>query len=234
MLYSFVTVFKDDFERLLKTIDSLLGQRCNLRFHHHVQLCNPDRAVIEYLTHLQRISYDHYVLTYCAEPDEGIYDGMNRSLRHTRGNYLIFLNCGDTLVHANSISHLTQIIEHEIRLVKDLQSPDLIALSFVYSREGAGWDICGYRSFTNALESGFLICQQSLMYSRHYLLQHNFNTKYRLAGDYEHSLGMLRDNAKILDIPYALVNYEAGGLSEACSVEASKEIQIIRMAFHKR
>jgi glycosyltransferase involved in cell wall biosynthesis len=40
-----------------------------------------------------------------SEKDKGVYNAMNKGVLHARGNYLLFLNSGDTLYSQNSLSH---------------------------------------------------------------------------------------------------------------------------------
>lgn len=234
MIFTFVTVVKDDFTRLTRTVSSLINQSCHFRIHHHIQLCDTDSGTLEYLYHLLRVAPDHYVLTFSVETDSGIYDAMNKSLAYARGAYICFLNCGDVLLSNHSVVHLSALLESEIILAKTPELPDLIVLSFGYKKRCSTWDICGYSSFRNAIASGYLVCQQSLLYLANYLKGKPFSLEYKLAGDYDHSVKIALSDAVVMDIPYALVDYEPGGLSELCALEAANEIQSIKEAYKTR
>lgn len=43
---------------------------------------------------------------YISEKDNGIYDAMNKGIRKATGNWLCFMNAGDTFVHKNVISDI--------------------------------------------------------------------------------------------------------------------------------
>lgn len=45
-----------------------------------------------------------------SEPDDGVYDAMNKGWRAARGRYLHFLNAGDTLLRADALSSMAAAV----------------------------------------------------------------------------------------------------------------------------
>ena len=90
MLISIITVVINDQEGLKRTIDSLKSLDTNYFEHIIVDGNSKDETVstIE--------SYNYSNLVYISEPDNGIYDAMNKGIRLSKGKYITFLNAGDT------------------------------------------------------------------------------------------------------------------------------------------
>lgn len=100
MLLTVITVNLNNKEGLLRTIKSVATQTY---------------APIEYIVidggskdgSLEVIKeHDAIIGCYVNEPDDGIYNAMNKGIALSNGDYLLFLNSGDTFYSKNSLAHL--------------------------------------------------------------------------------------------------------------------------------
>lgn len=89
MWFSVVTVTLNPGNLLDRTVESIMNQSC------------PDWELVvqdggSQDGALGRVPDDPRIRI-VEEPDEGIYDAMNRALSKVRGDYVLFLNAGDSL-----------------------------------------------------------------------------------------------------------------------------------------
>lgn len=89
MKLSIITVVYNDGNGLKKTLDSLAKQ-VNKNFEHIVIDGNSSHENLEVI--YQNIDKIDFFIT---EPDEGIYDAMNKGIKNTSGEFISFLNAGD-------------------------------------------------------------------------------------------------------------------------------------------
>lgn len=153
--------------------------------------------------------------------DKGIYDAMNQAVQYVRGDYVLFLNCGDSFYddevlsrakrHISQIGrqsgqHLEQSAEalmsrcifygniHERRTNTPVQSNPVID------------DFACYRNIP---------CHQACFYDAGLLREKSFDISYAVRADYEHFLWCYyKGHAKTVYMPLVVAIYEGGGFSE--------------------
>ena len=108
---SIVTVNYNNLKGLVKTIQSVQKQQ-----YSNIEYLVIDGGSIdgskEYIeNHSERISY------WVSEPDNGIYDGMNKGIAHATGEYLLFLNSGDFLFSSDILSDVFANKEYDEDLI---------------------------------------------------------------------------------------------------------------------
>lgn len=116
MLISVITVTLNPGELLCSTVDSVRSQTCG-----DWELIVQDGGSTD--NSLDLIPDDDRVCV-VQEKDGGIYDAMNRALRKARGNYLLFLNAGDSLAD-------TEIFSHVLQLAAEESQPELILCDYI-------------------------------------------------------------------------------------------------------
>lgn len=97
---SIITVNYNNAAGLQKTVESLLSQTWR-NFEYIVLDGGSTDGSANYLA-----MYNTEITYWVSEPDQGIYDAMNKGIAKATGEYLFFLNSGD---HFNHIDALAQI-----------------------------------------------------------------------------------------------------------------------------
>ena len=89
---SVVTVCRNEAETIERTIRSVVMQT-----YPHLEYVIIDGHSTDGTLEIVRRYQD--VCRFRSEPDNGIYDAMNKGVKYTTGDYIIFINAGDYLIH---------------------------------------------------------------------------------------------------------------------------------------
>lgn len=103
MKLSIITINFNNFAGLKKTIESVQLQNCRA-FEHIVVDGGSNDGSKEYIE-----QHSDKFACWLSEKDEGPYDAMNKGLRKAVGEYVFFLNSGDVIFNADTIS---DFVEH--------------------------------------------------------------------------------------------------------------------------
>lgn len=101
MLLSIITVAFRNLAGIVKTHASLahLAQADVISFEWIVVDGGSNDGTREYLENLNGI----YNLRFVSEPDNGIYDAMNKGIEMAQGKFALFLNSGDIFIRMPQI-----------------------------------------------------------------------------------------------------------------------------------
>jgi glycosyltransferase involved in cell wall biosynthesis len=100
MKISIITINYNNLYGLKSTVDSVIHQTWKDFEHIIIDGGSTDGSA-------EFISENDELFTYwVSEPDKGIYNAMNKGIRNSTGEYLIFLNSGDSFYDQNSLGNL--------------------------------------------------------------------------------------------------------------------------------
>ena len=142
-----------------------------------------------------------------SSSDKGIFDAMNQALGLARGQYVNYLNAGDTFVDGRVLSDVASIIRLNT------------AAEFFYGNVEKPLSRSGYEIYPNRLSRRYLfmhsICHQGWFVRREtYLAYGGFETQETDCADCRLLLRMLvRDRLQHRHLPRIIVLYKGGGSS---------------------
>lgn len=108
MKISIITVCKNAENAIEGTMLSVVTQNC---FNENIEYVIVDGASTDKTVELIQQYANKYPIKWISEPDSGIYNAMNKGIKMASGDYLLFLNAGDCLVHYNVIKSLMDLFE---------------------------------------------------------------------------------------------------------------------------
>ncbi len=146
--------------------------------------------------------------------DSGIYDGMNMAIAEAKGDYLIFMNCGDWFYAPDSLQAVADAVDAT-------HAPVYYGRAY-YRKNG---HVADYpRRITRMTCFRTMICHQAMVYAASLLKERGYDTSYRIKADRE--LLMYLVCVRKLQPVYVdavIADYEGGG-------ESSKKEHIRRNA----
>lgn len=157
---------------------------------------------------------------YISEPDQGIYDAMNKGIERARGEYLLFLNAGDTLALPRTLDTLYEILK-----ARPVQ-PDLIYGDAL--EDGPEGRIVKTARPHGFLQQGLFTHHQSILYRRAVVNDLRYDTGYDIAADYKFTAKFLRRSADVFYWPRPVCLFEAGGLSQRRAFRGRMQQCLIR------
>ncbi len=163
--------------------------------------------------------HEHDKMAWISEPDEGLYHAMNKAIGMAAGDYLCFLNAGDTF-------YAPDTVEKMMSSFMEGQPPDILYGEtaivdgdgrFLHMRRLKAPERLTWRSF----KQGMLVCHQAFIVKRE--LVEPYDLSYRFSSDFDWAIRMMKKGRSILNTRFILINYLNEGLTTTHRKASLKE-----------
>lgn len=204
-LISIITITYNAAETLPLTMLSVAEQSCEDFEHLIIDGASTDQTIL-----IAR-QMGTPSLRIVSEPDNGLYDAMNKGLRMARGKYLLFLNSGDRFhardslqLYADAIAAKqpdiiygdTDIVDASGRRIgpRHLSAPGMLTVA----------------SFSH----GMLICHQAFMVRK--AIAPRYDTDYRFSADYDWTIRCIKASrpGNRVNLRAITIDYLADGMTD--------------------
>ena len=229
MTFSIIVVCLNAGDKLRETIESIRSQT---EQDYEIIIKDggsEDHATQAYLREYEQLHEDDFsqdsmmcgsVRLYRSS-DRGIYDAMNQAVQYVRGDYVLFLNCGDSFYDEKVLSRVKRHIAQTDRQGGRCSEQEAETLTSRYIFYGNIYE----RRTDTPVQSNPVIddfacyrnipCHQACFYDAGLLREKPFDISYAVRADYEHFLWCYyRGHAKTVYMPFTVAFYEGGGFSE--------------------
>lgn len=163
--------------------------------------------------------YESESLKWMSEPDKGLYDAMNKAVEMSSGDYLCFLNAGDTFFSSETVERIMNSFDAAL-------SPDILygetaivdeKEKFLYMRRLSAPEALSWKSF----KQGMLVCHQAFIVKRS--LFEPYDLQYSFSSDVDWCIRMMKKTRNIHNTHLTLINYLNEGMTTANRKASLKE-----------
>ena len=205
MTVSIITITYNAEQFLERTIQSVIGQQATDYEYIVIDGGSADGT----LDIIRR--YETHITTWISEPDKGLYDAMNKGLHRARGEYVWFMNAGDTLHDAQTLANLLTAIKET---PADVYYSDALFVRNDDTSVGLRSQVTPHTLPTSLtwrdMALGMKVCHQAFVARRSLAPDYQTNN---LSADLDWEIRCLKAAQKIQFLPFVLCHYLTGGLS---------------------
>jgi len=153
--------------------------------------------------------YKSQISKVVSEPDNGLYEAMNKGIAAASGDYLCFLNAGDSfhedntlqlMVHSFTDNRLPDIIYGETAIVNEEGH-------FLHMRRLKTPETLTWKSF----KQGMLVCHQAFFAKRS--IAEPFDLTYRFSADFDWCIRAMKKASTLHNTHTTIIDYLDEGLT---------------------
>ena len=199
-LITVITVVYNDVNSIGNTIKSVLQQSFKMLEYIVIDGSSTDGTIDEI-----NVWSEHLILI--SEKDKGIYDAMNKGINAASGQWIIFMNSGDTFSSNDVLQNLSSVLHTDSSL--DVIYGDTL---LVDERQNKKKLQRAYKF--NYVKWGMPFCHQSVLVKTNLLKLKHFDIQYKVAADYKFFLNLyLEKKYKIKQVNFPISIFNTNGVS---------------------
>lgn len=229
--FSIITITYNAEAFLPRTVESVLSQHYRDIEHIIIDGASTDSTISVAQDYMQRsyAAQNGHEVRIVSEPDNGLYDAMNKGLRQASGDYICFLNAGDFFPNANV---LDTIVSRSLTGKSRQQLPAVIYGdtdivdndgNFLRHRRLVPPRNLTWRSF----RKGMLVCHQAFYARLDIARTVPYDTRYRYSADVDWCIRVMKEaermGAGLAYVDSVVVNYTQEGQTTKHHRDSLKE-----------
>lgn len=204
MKFSIIVVCLNPGDKLQQTLTNILGQT----YTDYEIVIKDGGSKDGSLEQVKETFRDERICIY-EERDRSIYNAMNQAVGHARGEFVIFMNCGD-------LFYSKDVLEKTAKQIDAQPHPEnLVLYGDTYGEKNdvmiaAPPAINGFTCYRN------IPCHQACIYATVLCKAKPFTESYKIRADYDHFLWCYYvSKADMVYLNFPVASYEGGGYSES-------------------
>jgi glycosyltransferase involved in cell wall biosynthesis len=196
-LFSIVVVSFNTKKQFLKTINSIKKQK----FKNYEIIIVDGKSDDGTINEIKKIK--NKKIKSIIEKDKGIYDAMNKGVTKSLGDWVIFLNSGDTFYNCDVLKKIS---------LKKIKNYEILYGNTVINNDYFNYTI----KAQNFTKTTFLMpfCHQSTVTKRKILLKSPFSLKYQIASDFEFFVKNFTKKVSFHNLNFVISKISSNGLSD--------------------
>lgn len=210
-----ITAVYNRVDKIEQCISSVVNQTYNNLEYIIIDGGSTDGTVDVIKKYADKIAY------WCSEPDKGIYDAWNKSLKHVTGDYVLFMGSDDALCDYQTISRVVSELDCDV---------DILSGCFYTVVEKENMDVYSTNEYMLEQKSfpGYGIPTQGLFIRSSLFHENEFDISYKIAADFKFTVRLYYDsNVKFKYITQPIQFFEDGGISSTQATACRNEYERI-------
>lgn len=207
-LFSIITITYNAEKEIGATLKSVDAQTCKDYEHLIIDGASRDNTVA--LAKGEANIPSNPLRQVFSEPDKGLYDAMNKGMHRAKGEYLIFLNAGDSFTAIDTLERYASAAGGNVDIIyADTQLVDAHR-TLVGPRHLSVPEVLTFKSFAK----GMLVCHQAFCVRR--AIAPTYDLTYRFSADYEWCLRCIKATTshRTRNLHCVAIDYLTDGLTD--------------------
>lgn len=219
-LFSIITINRNNAEGLRKTMQSVLTQDFSDYEYIIIDGASTDGSVDIIREFLAVPEYAEKISYWVSEPDSGIYNAMNKGIRHATGEFVNMMNSGDAM--------LPEVLGRVAKIARE-HTGEVLYGAVNRVKNGIYVETCGGGDeFIYAGTLQHQACFFPLKFHKEYGL---YDESYLIASDYDFIAKLYVNNELFCHVNYIICDYDIDGFSVKGVDLLKKEFEKIQIKY---